>query len=200
MSDTVRLFSRKNVVILRGGVVEKRVASAEAAQAEAQTLKRLRACGVRVPLVLRGDGATLVMEYVSGVTLPEFLEVRRNDAELKRAADAIVEWLAEFYRSVSWETSGTIRGDVNGRNFLVSHSGEVWGVDFEEHAAGPREEDAGRLLAFCETYRVADRDAQMRFVVYLEQHFIDILRLDAVKMAEYRADELAAMAIRRKKT
>jgi len=89
-----------------------------------------------------------------------------------------------------------IRGDVNGRNFII-YDGKWYGVDFEKYCFGAKEEDAGRLLAFANTYSLSDRKMQEYFVSVLKKSLIDNLRLESARVEYFFENELEAMRLRR---
>ncbi|MCL2695946.1 MAG: phosphotransferase, partial [Clostridiales bacterium] len=151
LKSDFKFYSKRNTVILRDSLVEKRVASPAAAALEAAMLTQLHAAGVPVPELIAQEGSTIKMSYIDGEPLPDLL-TRLETAHCERdtahsIADSLIEWLADFYRAMD----GQIRGDVNGRNFLWDGA-RWWGVDFEQRETGERAQDIGRLLAFVLTY------------------------------------------------
>jgi len=176
----MRFKSKKNQVEL---VVRKTVATAAAAQLEADFLRRLAASGVAVPEVLDVKENVLYLQYIEGPTLPDFF--------CGEAAESLTAWLKDFYNA-----TGEIRGDVNGRNFIFG-CGKCYGVDFEEHVHGVKEEDAGKLLAFASTYSLPEKKRE-RFASVLRKSLIDGLDLDAGRVEYFCEKELDAIKKRRK--
>ena len=191
-----KLISKRNDVYLKDGKVYKQFNVEGAARIEADFLYMLRQKGVSVPAVLRLDGNILVTEYIPGVTLPDLLCDLHSTTDWLLVAEAITHWLNSFYHAVSHETTGEIRGDVNGRNFIF-HDGNVWGVDFEAHQYGIRETDAGRLLAFIATYDTPNDTEKHALAKALEQQFSDVLKLKPDTISIAREKELQAISIRR---
>jgi len=97
---------------------------------------------------------------------------------------------------VDHANSGIIRGDVNGRNFIISPD-RVVGVDFEEQANGTVEQDIGRLLAFVLTYDLPGNTAQRRFAWLLFRLAVKRLRLSPDEIQRQCRLEIAAMKKRR---
>ena len=95
--------------------------------------------------------AVIVMEYVEGPTLAEFLDAawrgsgNRADghSQIKAVAESLGAWLADFHGAFDYTLS---RGDASIRNFIISCKGVV-GIDFEE--SGEREviDDLGEACA-----------------------------------------------------
>ncbi len=166
--------SKRNRVWLENGEVHKVLPDEATAVKEAGFLRMLREKGVAVPAVLRREGRELVMEHVLGVALPDLLGGLEMDWFL--VAGALVDWLAAFYHAVDHRATGEIRGDVNGRNFIF-RAFRVYGVDFEEHCFGTRERDAGRMLAFVQTYDAPQKN-RSALAEELEIGFRDALGLD----------------------
>jgi len=149
----VKFFSRRNKVTLRDGLVYKRLASAREASLEAAILRELRGRGVAVPEVLICRNNLMVLEYLPGDPLPDWIE--RGIYNPAPLAGALCGWFTAFYAAVPEQS----RGDVNGRNFLYDGA-KIYSVDFEERCYGSRPRDAGRLAAFIETYRTHNPERQ----------------------------------------
>jgi len=173
----MRFKSKRNQVEL---VVRKTVATLEAANSEADFLRKLAANGVAVPEVLDVRENVLYLQYIEGPTLPDFF--------CDEAAESLSTWLKDFYNA-----TGEIRGDVNGRNFIFS-GGKCYGVDFEEHVYGAKEEDAGKLLAFASTYSLPEEKRE-RFVSVLRKFLTE--GLDIVQVEHFYEKELEAIKKRR---
>ena len=213
-SDVVMFRSKRNKVFLCQGKVEKHLSSDQAASFEAAMLEKLFAAGVRVPGPIHREGRKITMPFVPGETLPELLERWESslenppggvapgpepalgsplEKEISEAAGSIISWLKDFYQAAG---EGIIRGDVNGRNFILN--GEVcWGLDFEESAAGEREEDLGRLIAFVLSYDPPGTLVKRAFADSLLLEALAQLNISREKIMRYRDEEFAAMAVRR---
>ena len=214
----MKFASKRNEVFMRGCVVEKRVVSFEAAAFEGAQLQRLFCAGVSVPTLLSCEGSVLRLEHIKGETLPDLIErleklqhdtiskmglpKPQNDLdlsvlfELETVADAIINWLNEFYEAVQSDKTREIRGDVNGRNFLFDGNRCV-GVDFEEQVFGTKEQDIGRLVAFVLTYDPQGTEVKAELARKLMQKAVKVLYVD-VKEVEHQYDlELMAMQERR---
>ena len=162
MSDAHYFKSRRNRVWREGERVYKKYGQLPGentggplrrAAYEADMLTYLHCCGVPVPKVYSCAYDLLVMEYIDGITLADFIE--QNEAatpkmEAGRLAREILHWFDAFYSAMQ---KGSIRGDVNCRNFLIMQHGNIVGVDFETAHSGYREKDLGRLMAYILTYR-----------------------------------------------
>lgn len=139
----MRFKSKKNKVILADGIVVKEFRDPKTLFRECQALKRLRLAGLKVPEVLGVEGNTLKLEFIPGPTYKSLVEKITLEQ-----AKALAEWLSKYHA-----ITGTLRGDVNLRNFLWSE-GACVGVDFEDPPLrGKREIDLGKIIAFTVTYR-----------------------------------------------
>jgi len=137
----------------------------QSAQLEAENLRFLAENGVRVPKVLGCKKNLLLLELLCGEPLPELIE--RGDFDPQVLAQALCDWLADFYAACP-EIS---RGDINGRNFLFDGK-VVYGVDFEEVLMpGSPAQDAGRLAAFLATYDTKAPEKQQALVLEFLQRF-----------------------------
>lgn len=214
----MKFASKKNEVLLRDGVVEKHASSIESAVFEGMRLQKLRGAGIPVPALISCEGSVLKLEYISAETLPDLidrLEKLQNGlvdfrdlsqspslldlsvlSELETAANAVIDWLSEFYRAISSEKTGEIRGDVNGRNFLLT-GGSCVGVDFEEQVFGTKEQDIGKLVAFVLTYDPQGTEIKAEFARKLMQRAVQVLNIDEKEAVRQRDLELAAMQMRR---
>jgi len=188
--------SKRNTVVLRGGVVEKHLSSVESAEFELAMLEKLYKSGVKVPYPVTKEGSKLKMPYIRSETLPDLfarLESSSDQSEVIKAADELVNWFEDFYKAVE---PGEIRGDVNGRNFLWD--GEHWrGVDFEERAFGEKEQDIGRVIAFALTYDPPGTPVKILFAERVLRGAVKILNIDPAVVLKYRDREFADMNLRR---
>ena len=201
MEQMTRFISKRNHVFLRDGVVVKRFLSAELAGTEAKILLRLYEAGVSVPRVLEQRDNEIILEYVPGETIPDFLErmeVERNETALREAVDGLFRWFKNFYEAVRYAPDGEIRGDVNGRNFIIAGS-RVTSVDFEERTFGKAEQDIGRLLAFIRTYDLGI-SIKRHFSRLFESAVVEGLGMPAREIHKQYRLERAAMRIRRRRS
>ena len=214
MGNEIQFKSKRNKVFYRGGRVIKAFADPMGAKAEAETLRRYRDAGLHVPKVFSCCDNLIEMEYIPGDTIPDFLErlekpsataeiideadrlAKIRTTEIRSAASMLVEWFAQFYKLVDHANSGEIRGDVNGRNFIISHD-RIVGVDFEERAYGSIERDIGRLLAFIRTYDLPGESAQRRFARLFCRLAVKRLHLSPDEIRKQYRLEITAMKERR---
>jgi RIO-like serine/threonine protein kinase len=186
--------------LLRDGVIEKHFISAAAAAFEAYELRRLRAVGVRVPQVYALDGAVVKMQYIPGEALPDIIERLDNSdsSGFEAMADGLIGWLGDFYRAADTDSTGEIRGDVNGRNFLFDGAC-CWSVDFEERVYGVKEQDIGRLIAFILTYDPPGTPLKTAFADVLLSKAVDSLGVKREEALNLRDLEFQAIRQRRRK-
>ena len=195
-----RFISKRNQVFLReDGLVVKRFSRSGSAAVEAGLIRKYHRLGVSVPRVLDQSENEIVMEYIQGETIPDFLErmdTEPDNALMDEAAQGLCQWFKRFYEAVSYTASGEIRGDVNGRNFIIAKD-RVASVDFEERMFGAAEQDIGRLLAFVQTYDHIRMSIKNRFVYLLEHGFIEQLNLSEQEIRKQYQEELIAIRMRR---
>jgi len=193
----IEFISKRNRVYMNDGIVFKDCQNHETAMFEARFLQQLERKGVAVPKVLNVDGAVLSTEYIKGKPLPEFLSEQEAVSHCRAVADAIAYWFECFYAAVGYRTTAEIRGDVNGRNFIVSNE-SIFSVDFETHAYGKQDTDFGRLLAFIATYSYNNKDAQKKLEDLLFHCFIKSFSVSGDTLSAEKAKELKEMEKRRK--
>jgi len=193
MSDFI---SKRNKVSLHGKVVRKEHTDNESAEFEGGFLHALGQKGVAVPKVISADREILHMEYIKGEPIPDFLSRSDSIARCKEAASSITHWFDTFYRAVNHKDTAEIRGDVNGRNFIITDSGVV-GVDFEERAFGKMETDFGKLLAFIATYSYADDRPQRLLGELLLNCFVKRFPISGEAILDEKEKELEEMTKRR---
>lgn len=172
---------------------------------EANLLTGLLGEGVPVPL-LRGVGkACLVMDYLPGMPLCDFLqkqeELAQGEADLSAAAlealALLTAWLKRFYRAAEKVTGKPlIMEDVNLRNFLMT-DGCLYGLDFEDCGVGKQEEEAGKLCAYLYTYDPAATLWKIKAVKKLQSMLQEKLSLDLVSMEAATWQEIRRMEQRR---
>lgn len=203
-----RFISKRNQVFLLDGVVVKQLPSSQHAKAESGLLRKYHKAGVPVPKVLEQRDNEIVMEHISGETIPDFLtrmQAEMDDASLHKAAQGLCRWFEHFYEAVDHAQSGEIRGDVNGRNFIITKD-RVLSVDFEERSFGTAEQDIGRFLAFIQTYdlraggfyrRYMGRHVKRRFGALFYHGIVKRLRLSKTEIVRQCWLERKAMRKRR---
>ena len=151
-------FSRKNSVfrsLCDGREVVAKVFANDAVDSairEYSTLETCRAKNVAAPIPYELMEAVIVMEYVEGPTLAEFLDAAWHGGIGSRAcgsppvqdvAESLGAWLADFHKAFDHTLS---RGDASIRNFIISCNGVV-GVDFEESGEYGVIDDLGEACA-----------------------------------------------------
>ncbi len=174
---------------LREGEIIKVYTCKESLEREARTLALLSNAGLRVPILLAKDESalTLKMEYIPGDLYVDLVDGMTVDK-----ARALARWIVEFHR-----ITGSLKGDVNLRNFLWTGKACA-GLDFEEPLQkGKPETDMGKIIAYAATYRPAFTEGKVRSCSLLLDAFLDLGgSSDSLKKA-YES-EIIAMNCRRK--
>ena len=184
----MKLYSRKNNVYRQNGSAVKRFEDPGAFQRELEMVKKLYSAGISVPKVIDAADNTIVYEWINGVTYHTLTEC----FERKHAA-ALTEWLWHYY-----EAAGILRGDVNLRNFIYcDEDNKCYSIDFEDEcAAGDREEDMGRMIAFAVTYEPPFSTAKKHCAKILLDEFLS-LGVDSEKIRQAYISEISAIIERR---
>ncbi|UCE45785.1 MAG: hypothetical protein JSU93_02635 [Methanobacteriota archaeon] len=118
---------------------------------EYSVLKTCRAKKVAAPIPIGLKEAVIVMEYVEGPTLAEFLDAAWSISgdhadghhQVQDVAESLGAWLADFHGAFDYTLS---RGDASIRNFIISRKGIV-GIDFEESGEYDIIDDIGEACA-----------------------------------------------------
>ena len=192
-----RFISKRNKVYVKDGLVFKEFENINVAKFEIEYLIRLKDKGVAVPFVVDTYDNTLVLEYIEGLTIPDFLESSDSYSRSETVSKHLADWFSCFYRAVEYETTSEIRGDVNGRNFIITDD-QVFSVDFEEKIYGRMSTDLGRLLAFITTYTVKNTSAKDMLCYFLLDDFCSNLSIDSDSILYEKTKEMDSMKIRRK--
>jgi RIO-like serine/threonine protein kinase len=164
----------------------------EAAEREVEFLKILGNNNVAVPKVIKIEGNILCLEYITGKPLPDFMMEHDAIYRCGKVAEILAIWLESYYVAVNHDTTSIIRGDVNGRNFLVVND-RIVGVDFEELIFGRKESDFGRLLAYIATYNYDDTKVQRTMEEKLTESFIKRFSLSEEVLQKEKAVELKVL-------
>jgi len=189
--------SKRNKVYLHDNMVFKELENHELAGQEAEFLTALKCKGVDVPKVIKVDKNTLCLEYIKGTPLPDLMSEHDALERCREVAEHMAIWFESFYAAVDNTMTSEIRGDVNGRNFIITNN-RIVGIDFEEHVFGRRETDFGRLLAYIATYSYEDTRAQCVLEEMLLDNFIRRFSLSEDVLFTEKAKELDDMIKRRK--
>ncbi len=137
------------ILLPDGSVIRKRYSRNEGYLYEMRQLAKLKEKRVNVPDILHHAQGIAFLEDLGDTTYVDVLcriDMQDENA-VEKPANALMQFLFSYYAA-----TGSLRGDVNLRNFLYT-GGVCYGVDFEEPSAqGPWESDIGRLLAYVLTY------------------------------------------------
>jgi len=166
---------------------------------EVDFLLKLTGKGINVPRVIYTGQNHFLMEYIPGPTLLKYVcQLEKNQmglVETKPVFKSLASWLKEFYRTE--DSSSTILGDLNFRNFILFEGKFIYGIDFEDCRKGEREEDIGRLCAFGLTYHPEFTSWKLNTYRYLFHFLVEELKLDISRTEEYFQKELTAIKERR---
>ena len=184
--------SKRNYVYLENNLVYKSITAGDsAALAEAEILRKLYTAAVNAPQVIEAYGGVIIMEYIEGITLTDVIECENISPEL--LAERISEWFAAFYEVFP----SKVRGDVNCRNFILTHDNRVFGVDFEDLPIGKKETDLGRLQAFILNYDPPNTNYKKRLVQALTNCFDARFNIDRALVDLEQSLEIERMKKRR---
>ena len=192
----IRFNSKRNTVYLKDNVVIKEYMQTTSALFECKYLNDLREAGVKVPKVLDVIDNTLYIEYIDGISVIDFIEDHSLLDMCDVVAFGITKWFYDFYIAVNHDISKEIRGDVNGRNFIIKDE-EIYGVDFEEKVYGEISVDLGRFLAYLSTYTLNNTQLRDRLRLKLLSLFSESFNIDSKVILEEEKKEIREMEIRR---
>lgn len=169
---------------------------------EAAFLEILKQQGVRVPRVLHRGSNYLLLEYIDGENLADFVEQMEKKGvppeDVYPIADSLCKWLKSFYRAAQEALhKRIIMKDVNLRNYIV-RDGKIYGIDFEEAGEGSPEEDFGKICAFLLTYRPEYTLLKLELVRYIFGTAVKKLKLNPDLIMNELVKELLAIKRRRK--
>jgi hypothetical protein len=172
---------------------------------ETEMLFQLRESQVWVPSLAKVVGNGILMEYVSGPTILEYLEwqekthFQSKEPQTEPAMQAIiqlVDWLKVFYQTTSVNTGKrVILGNINLRNFIIRDN--LYGVDFEDWREGRPEEDIGRICAFALTYSPSYTPWKKVLVNKMFDMLVNSLELERMEVVCCFFEELARINKRR---
>lgn len=153
------LYSKRNRVAKIGKIVCKTVKTSTLAKQEVLRIQLLHKKGVAVPKVYGTAKNNIILKYVNGTPLPDWLlDKELTTKELQNVADSLVFWLKSFYKGVKQNKTKIILEDVNCRNFLVCKDGKICGLDFEGLTRGEKEENVGELITYIKNYDLCDEN------------------------------------------
>jgi tRNA A-37 threonylcarbamoyl transferase component Bud32 len=144
--EVIRQFqSRKNTVYLverSGWRLVLKVYDNDRWKNEAETLRSAHEAGIPVPDVVDVGDKALLMEFIPGRSVNDYLETTAMEEKVLGVAD----WLAAFHRAFRSGDEVRIKSDAIFKNFIVSD--RLYGIDFELSRMGRPEEDVGEALAY----------------------------------------------------
>ncbi len=168
---------------------------------EAQILTMLQG-KVAVPALLGEHETGLLLEYIPGGTLADWLEraEKENPDSLLPAVQEkmgeLLDWLAGFYKVMENQGQAMIMGDVNLRNFIVGK--QLTGIDFEDVKEGLPAEDLGKVAAFILMYAPEGTIWKQKLVDFWLAQAARGFSQDRALLVREMEQELQAMQIRRK--
>lgn len=137
--------SRKNKVCLvdrEGWRLVLKVYDNDRCGNEAEVLRAARRAGIAVPEVVETSDHALLMEFIPGRAVNDYLET----ASMGEKVLGVAEWLATFHKAFRSGDNVLVRSDAIFKNFIVSD--RIYGIDFELSHMGRPEEDVGEALAY----------------------------------------------------
>lgn len=137
--------SRKNKVYLverEGWRLVLKVYDNDRCRDEAETLRAARQAGIAVPEVMETSDSALLMEFIPGKTVNDYLET----ASMEEKVLGVAEWLAAFHKAFRSGDEVRLKSDAIFKNFIVSD--RIYGIDFELSRMGMPEVDVGEALAY----------------------------------------------------
>ena len=140
-----RFQSRKNDVYLvdRDGMqMVLKLYLNDRYQCEFDALNAAHKAGVPVPRTIDMREKALLMEYVPGLTVNDYLGTVQMDEMVLGVAD----WLALFHRAFFSDGVVRLKSDAIFKNFIASD--RIYGIDFELSCSGPPAVDVGEALAY----------------------------------------------------
>ena len=109
---------------------------------EADTLDMALRAGIAVPEVVELKEKAMLMSFIPGPSVNDFLEADGMDEKVLEVAG----WLAAFHRAFMQGEMVRLKSDAIFKNFIVSD--RIYGIDFELSRPGRPEEDVGEALAY----------------------------------------------------
>lgn len=160
---------------------------------------------VLVPTLFKAIGNGILMDYVSGPTILEYISWQEKihfqykEPHIEPAMQTVKQlagWLNNFY-TITEKTLGrvVVLSNINLRNFIIRD--KLYGVDFEDCRDGYREEDAGRLCAFTITYSPPFTPWKKAFTKNMMEFLTYKLDLDQGKVIDCLFSELSRINQRR---
>jgi len=138
LEPSYEYLSRKNQVFkTKENLIVKKHREKSSALYETQIHARLYLKKLPVPKPLRLINSTVVMSYIKGLNIVDYITKGGNARIFKQIGRLIAKTFIEL---------GLINRDATLRNFIIS-DGEIYMVDFEDYAIGRLEESVGVTVA-----------------------------------------------------
>lgn len=155
---------------------------------EEEILRLLYNENLNTPKIVMENEDSLVLEYINGITLTDWLLT--NEININNKYDnliiSLVKWIYNYDQLI--EKCYPLYkglGDVNLRNFLVSND-EIYGVDFEDVGGGCIEQDISGIILYILTYDPPYTQWKIGFAQKFYQYSQEIIpNLDKGKIIKY---------------
>jgi tRNA A-37 threonylcarbamoyl transferase component Bud32 len=145
LSVVKKIPSKKNAVYLveRGGWrLVLKIYESDRWKNEAEALADARKMGLAVPGVVEVEEKALLMEFIPGKSVNDYLET----SHMAEAVLGVADWLAKYHKAFRSGDEARLKSDAIFKNFIVSD--RIYGLDFEGSRMGRPEEDVGEALAY----------------------------------------------------
>jgi tRNA A-37 threonylcarbamoyl transferase component Bud32 len=145
LSAVKKFPSRKNAVYLverEGWRLVLKIYDSDRWKSEADALRSARQAGIAVPEVVEAKEKALLVEFIPGKSVNDYLETGR----MHETVLGVAGWLASYHKAFRSGSDVRLKSDAIFKNFIVSD--RIYGIDFELSRMGRPEEDVGEVLAY----------------------------------------------------
>jgi len=143
----------------------------------------------------------LLIEYIEGKTLLEFLELFEIAKQYETAHKYLIklfEWLEKFHALEIINGKKHVLNDVNFRNFIVSND-NLYGFDFEDVQIGEQINDYIKVISMFLLYNPKQSNFKKKIKEKLVLYLSNNLGYPIKELEDMILDEVNNIEIRRKK-
>jgi len=152
MKRETAFYSKKNQVALIDCAIKKTFANQESFEREVQFYQLLQVNqSLKIPkmIAVNMDLGILKLEYLPGFLVQDLVEKYEDQSDTLSCSHLMIElmkWILTFHRDPNICAQGLALQDVNLRNFIW-YDQQIYGIDFEDIAAGSLADDLSKLIA-----------------------------------------------------
>lgn len=127
-----------------------------------------------VPMILKEEENYLLLSYIEGLTVKQYLETYEKENDLEKAKTIlkkVINYLKQFHKYTNYKIC---KNDNHLDNYILSKN-QIIGIDFEETKEGNPIDDYCNLIAFMMSYYPQNTQFKQQLFQYIQTLLQDVI-------------------------